>query len=414
MSTGMSTATSPGVVAPEGLFELLDARLRTTPPGPLLDRRSATVVFDPVTEPAASVELRPGRRPRARRVRAPRPTTLVRGRASVLHEVLAGERSGLEAFLAGELSVRGDLSLALGLHDLVHPAPDRPVHWPRMDMVSAGGVRTAVVRAGEPTAPAVVLLHGLGATSASMITLLSALAEDHHVLAPDLPGFGASAAPRSSYQVGWFVDWLVALLDAEGVGSAVLVGNSMGGRLAIEAGLLRPDRVAGLVLLCPSTAVDRARKWVPLARLARPEVAALPWLVSRTAVLAGLRRVFAHPELVPQAWYDVAADEFLRAMRSASGRVAFVSCLRQLYLEDGFGGGGFWTRLADLVPPALFIWGDRDRLVPAANSAYVTDALPGAQSVVLTDCGHVPQFEQPEMTVGLLRDFLGRVERRSE
>jgi pimeloyl-ACP methyl ester carboxylesterase len=86
--------------------------------------------------------------------------------------------------------------------------------------------------------------------------------------------------------------------------------------------------------------------------------------------------------------------------------VAFFSSLRQIYLDDAFGEGGFWRRLPELKPPALFVWGARDRLVPIGFARHVAEALPHATTVVLEDCGHVPQFELPERTHREVRAFL--------
>jgi pimeloyl-ACP methyl ester carboxylesterase len=80
--------------------------------------------------------------------------------------------------------------------------------------------------------------------------------------------------------------------------------------------------------------------------------------------------------------------------------------MRQIYLEEAFGARGFWERLPGLRPPALFVWGDRDRLVPHAFARHVVRALPNCESVVLRDCGHVPQFELPRETHRLVRSFL--------
>ena len=116
--------------------------------------------------------------------------------------------------------------------------------------------------------------------------------------------------------------------------------------------------------------------------------------------------MFSRPERLPQPWYDAAADEALRVLRQPAHRVAFAAAARQIYLEDAYGRNGFWQRLPGLLPPALFLWGDRDRLVPAHFARHVSNALPEAGHIVLADCGHVPQFEHPEETAATIRGFL--------
>jgi pimeloyl-ACP methyl ester carboxylesterase/putative sterol carrier protein len=333
------------------------------------------------------------------------PTTRIASDPKTLLDVVEGRESGVEAFLDGRLRVDGDLSLSLRL-DGVFAAAGRPDRFPRSAMVQAGRVRTFHLEAGPPDAPAVVLLHGLGATNASLLPTLWDLADQYRVLAPDLPGHGASGAPYGAYDARFFAKWLAAYLDEVGVGRAVLLGNSLGGRVALEVALLEPDRVSALVLLAPAVAFRKLRQFVPVVRLARPEAAVLPLPMTRGMARVTLRRMFSQPARLTAQSYDAAAGEFVRVYKRAAYRVAFFSSLKQIYLDDAFGEEGFWSRLPSLGVPALFVWGERDRLVPAGFARHVAAALPDARSVVLPDCGHVPQFELPEATHAEVRAFL--------
>jgi pimeloyl-ACP methyl ester carboxylesterase len=164
------------------------------------------------------------------------------------------------------------------------------------------------------------------------------------------------------------------------------------------------------VLLAPSPAFRRLRQYVPVVRLLSPQLARLPMPpLSHRLVVESIKGMMSVPDRLPRAWYDAAADEAVRVFRSPAHRVAFFSCARQIYLEEAHGRRGFWDRLPGLVPPALFVWGDRDRLVPASFARHVSDVLPGAASVVLEDCGHIPHFEHPEDTAALVRGFLQTV-----
>jgi pimeloyl-ACP methyl ester carboxylesterase len=333
--------------------------------------------------------------------------TRIFGRPEILEGVIKGAVSGVEAFLRGDLRVRGNVAMALQVEGLF-ATRRRPRRFPSAAMVHAGGVDTFYLQAGPPSATrAVVLLHGLGATNASMLPTLWDLARDHRVLAPDLPGFGESEKPVRAYTFDFFASWLREFLDRTGVRTAILVANSLGGRVALEAGLTMPDRIERMVLLCPSPAFMRGRQAVPLVKVLRPEMALVPMLLGHAQVAGIARSLFARPERLPDAWYDAFADEFLRVFRSPRGRVAFFSTARQIYLEPARGDLGFWDRLPRLRVPSLFVWGERDWLVPARFAQHVSRALPRARSVVLKDCGHVPQYEFPELTNGLIREFIG-------
>ncbi len=398
-----SAAPAPGV----DLDALLPSRVRRTLAGSVLGDRVATVVFD-VGHSQWTVDLDRGST-RVRRGAGPEPTLVVRGTPSVLADVIAGRTSGINAFLSGQITVRGDLGLSLQLDGLFEDGSPRPTSFPRAREVLAMGIRTAYLEAGPPDAPPVLLLHGLGATNASLLPCLADLSRDHRVLAPDLPGFGQSAAPSASYTPAWYAAWVESFQHEVGARRAVVLGNSLGGRIALEAGLTHPRSVRGLVLVTPSPAFRRLRQLVPAVRLMRPELAHLPVRLSHRLVVEAIRGMFSDPDRLSTTWYDAAADECVRVFRSSAHRVSFFSVARQIFLEDAHGRNGFWDRLAGLEPPALFLWGDRDRLVPASFARHVTDALPRAHSVVLEDSGHVPQFEHPEVTMALVRGFLAEL-----
>jgi pimeloyl-ACP methyl ester carboxylesterase len=198
-------------------------------------------------------------------------------------------------------------------------------------------------------------------------------------------------------------------MDAMAIERAHLIGNSMGGRVAIEVALREPERVATLGLLAPALAFRRRRRaLVPLVRLLRPELAAIPHGLGAARVREQFWALFARPESLDPAAADIAADEFLRTYRSRSARVAFFAAARNIYLDEAHGAKGFWSRLADLRPPALFVWGDCDTLIPSAFGPHVAEALPAARQVVLDACGHVPQVTLPEATNNLLREQIDR------
>ena len=331
--------------------------------------------------------------------------TAIYGEPDLLEAIIKGSASGVEAFLEGKLRVRGNIALSLQIEGLFATRA-RPRRFPRPEMVRAGGIDTFYLEAGS--GPPVILLHGLGATNASMLPPLWDLARDHRVLAPDLPGFGGSGKPIRSYDFPFFARWLADFMDAVDIDSAVLIGNSLGGRIALEAGLSIPKRVERMVLLCPSPAFLRGRQYVPLVKILRPELALVPMLLTHRAVVEAARSMFSQPDRLKSEWYDSFADEFLRVFASPRGRVAFFSAARQVYLEEPSGGQGFWDRLPGLKRPALFVWGEKDWLVPARFAHHIGQALPNCESVILKDCGHVPQYELPEQTNRLIRDFLVR------
>jgi pimeloyl-ACP methyl ester carboxylesterase len=400
------TSTAPAHGA--DLDVLLASQLRRGVRGTVLADRTATVVLDAGESGVWTIDLEGGST-RARRGGTNTRDLIIRGTAAALAEVVSGRCSGVRAFLDGSITVRGDLALSLQL-DGLFAADAVDDQTPRSHRITAMGVRTTYLEAGPPDAQPVIVLHGLGATNASMLPVFADLSRDHRVLAPDNPGFGASDAPFAPYTSAWFAAWLQAFQVATGSRGAVLIGNSLGGRIAIEQGLQHPKSVKALVLLTPSPAFRSLRHFVHVVRLLPPGLARAPVPpLSHAFVVEAIKAMMSVPDRLPRAWYDAAADEAVRVMRSPAHRTAFFACSRQIYLEEAFGRHGFWARLPGLMPPALFVWGDRDRLVPASFAYHVANALPDTASVVMEDCGHVPQFEHPEEMMTLVRGFLDGV-----
>jgi pimeloyl-ACP methyl ester carboxylesterase len=333
------------------------------------------------------------------------PTTTVRAALPVLHDVVSGARSGVQAFLDHDLTVRGNLALSLQM-DGLFPGDAADVTRTLTRSAHADGIDTFYLEAGPVDAPPVVLVHGLAATNASMLPLIPALSKEYRVLAPDLPGHGGTEATGSAHAARYLGDWLTAFLRETCDRPAVLIGNSLGGRTALEAALNSPYEVRGLVLLCPAVAFRKLRQLVPFVRILPDEIAALPVRIPRRVATRGLRNLFAEPTRLPDTWYDAAIDEFIRVVSIRANRLAMFSALRHVYLDEPFGETGFWDRLPALKPPALFVWGDQDVLVPAGFARFVAEALPAAGRVMLDSCGHVPQFEQPGRTAELIREFL--------
>ncbi|MGH2983357.1 MAG: alpha/beta fold hydrolase [Solirubrobacterales bacterium] len=337
------------------------------------------------------------------------PDVVIGTDAATWLELREGKLSGLDAFRTRRLWARGNLDLAVAFEGHFKLPNGRPPLL-RIHEVKAGKARISTLTAGDGI-ETVVLIHGLGSDKTSFFETVSALAPEHTVHAIDLPGFGSSSKPlRAPYDAPWFARAVIRFLDSQGIDRAHLVGNSLGGRVAIEVGLQAPDRVRSLSLLCPSMAWRKRRHFAPLVKLLRPELAAIPHTFGDSLVRQHFWSMFSRPERIHPSAADVAVEEFLRNYRSANARVAFHSAARHIYLEEPKGPEGFWTRLEELQPPAMFVWGDEDPLVPLAFSRYVREALPDARQVVLEQCGHVPQVEHPVDANALVHDFIAHAQ----
>jgi pimeloyl-ACP methyl ester carboxylesterase len=310
--------------------------------------------------------------------------------------------AGMSAYRSGRLHVRRNLHLGVGF--LAATSGERGPGRLRFDTIGTREGRISTMQAGEGVP--LVLLHGLGATKAEFLPTVAALAPNgYRTIALDLPGYGDSDKPfPAPYDAPFFARWVVAALDALGVGHAHVLGHSMGGRVALQVGMQAPERVDRLVLMTPSMAWLAERPWAGWLKLVRPELGLLQ--PAPRGVVEGVVR-----RLVPGSdshFVAPAIDEFLRAYLTPRGRVAFYASARQIYLEEP---EAFWSSLRALAPESLFIWGRQDAVVPIGFMRHVQRALPAANHVEL-DCGHVPQLECPGELHRAISQFLAAPVRR--
>jgi pimeloyl-ACP methyl ester carboxylesterase len=331
------------------------------------------------------------------------PDCVLSADAATWRRIASDVRGGMEAFRAGRLRIRGSLHHGVGFLAATSGSDERGRL--EFDSVRTRGFGSISMLSAGTGPETIVCLHGLGGTKASFLPTVAALADRYRVVALDLPGFGESDKPIGApYDAPWFARSVFAAMDALDIERAHVAGNSMGGRVAIEAGLTDHERTGGLLLLSPALAWLRARPWAPVLRAVRPELGLIQ-PAPRPVVEAMVRR------LVPAAnggWTAAGVDEFLRSYLTPRGRAAFYAAARNIYLDEPHGESGFWTRLKALQCESLFVWGRKDTLVPIAFMKHVEKALPNARHVEL-ECGHVPQVERPRETHAAIAKFLAEL-----
>jgi len=273
------------------------------------------------------------------------------------------------------------------------------------DVTVPGIGRITYAQAGS--GPPVLLLHGLGATHAIWRLNIPALAQDHTVYAPDLPGHGDSASPKLPYTLNFGVRFAAAFMDAAGLDKVALVGSSMGGLLALATAVRHPQRIQALALADPAGLGRELARPMRLASvpLIGPILAALE-MRFRPGLLPSL---FHHPDRIDP---DMAAE--INRMASAPGiRSTALNVLRH-----GVSLGGLKPSLVQLDGlrhlscPVFIVWGAEDRIIPVAHTQLARQAMPSAQVHVLPECSHLPFIEKPQAFNSLLTNFLGEVRLR--
>jgi pimeloyl-ACP methyl ester carboxylesterase len=250
----------------------------------------------------------------------------------------------------------------------------------------------------EGSGPAVVLLHGLGASTFAFRHNVPALTRRFRVVAVDLPGHGLSGRDAPDLSLSAQARYVTGLLDQLGIERAVVVGHSMGGGVAQRIAIAQPGRVAGLVLIASTTDrfFKRAAAASPLLRHLVP--------VFATAVL---HNRFVRPLWSRAAVFDPAhlAPEVI-AGYAAPGHVPGSVAAYQRLMGDRVRDAD--ADLAAIDRPALIVWGDADRIVPIEHGRALAAALPQAGLVVVPRAGHWVQEEQPAEVNRLIADFAAR------
>jgi pimeloyl-ACP methyl ester carboxylesterase len=282
----------------------------------------------------------------------------------------------------------------------------------RGGFVEIGGMLVHHVRGGLGSPP-VLFVHGLG--SAGYLEWrfnLPVIARSHRVCAPDLPGFGRSHRPADGYGIPLFAGVIEEYIRSQAL-EPVLVGASMGGRVALEVALRRPDVVRKLVLVNALGVVRPSpHAFYPLVvvpRLGEAVVGLMREALHRLSP-ATIRHYAGRYLGVAGDVERVLDESFLAALReihAAEGYPnAYASTVRALARRDAYQVNALLDRLAATGIPVLLIWGEGDRLLPLARAREALRRLPGARLEVIHDAGHAPQAERPEEFNRALEDFL--------
>lgn len=262
----------------------------------------------------------------------------------------------------------------------------------------------AVRIASRGSGPPVVLLHGLGGCLEEWTEAQRALASHYAVHAPDLPGFGWSD-PLDAPALPALAGQVLATLDELGVaGPFHLVGNSLGGAVAMQIAVEAPERVAALVLV--DSAGFGRQVTLGLRLLGVPLLGrVLLRNPSRQRARMQLRAQFHDPAFATEERVELKA-----AMARREGAAeAFRDVARALGTWRGVRRG--WRRrlvraFAALRIPTLVVWGAHDRILPATQIIAATRSLPHARTHLFPETGHMPQIERTEEFTALVHEFL--------
>lgn len=253
--------------------------------------------------------------------------------------------------------------------------------------IDAAGVKTRALVSGPPDAPALILLHGQTGHAEAYARNLGPHGQHFRTYALDMIGHGYTDKPQRSYLIEDYVEHLRAVLDAEGLASAAISGESLGGWVAVRFATQYPDRVDRLVLnTCGGYNWDEN-----VFRRLRDTTLPAVLTANRETVRRRLEFLMADPARVTDELVEVRLAIYdqpeFKAIIERILDVTVPEIRRPIRITD--------DELRAIQPPTLVLWTEHDPTAPPAVGKQMADALPNATFVVMADCGHWPQWENP-------------------
>jgi pimeloyl-ACP methyl ester carboxylesterase len=263
--------------------------------------------------------------------------------------------------------------------------------------IDAGGILTSYLEAGagEP----VIMLHGSGPGVSAMANWqhnIGALSQRFRVLAPDIVGFGATKRPDDIvYSLRTWTDHVWAFLDAHDIEKAAIVGNSLGGRIALQMATDQPDRITKMVLMGAPGVGMTLTEGLAALRAYQP---------SHDAMRDLLRNYFAvDPTMI--------TDDLVAIRYEASVADGAYEEYRAMFFDPRHAGselGITEEQVRAIDTPALLVHGREDKVVPMQVSVTMLGLLPNADLHVFSKCGHWTQIERADEFSALVADYLAR------
>jgi pimeloyl-ACP methyl ester carboxylesterase len=257
--------------------------------------------------------------------------------------------------------------------------------------------------------PVLLLVHGMAGSSATWRAVMPLLAQRYTVVAPDLPGHGESDKPRQDYSLGAHANALRDLLVALGIDQATVVGQSLGGGVAMQLAYQHPRCCERLILVSSGGLGDEV-SWL-LRALSIPGVEyVMPVLFPSFVRDAGnalghrLSSFGLRAPRLEEQWRGYVS------LTDPETRQAFVRTLRAVIDMGGQSVSARDRLYLSSLMPTLIVWGERDRMIPVAHAHEAHQAMPGSQLVIFEESGHFPHTEEPERFAEAVLSFVDQTE----
>lgn len=262
-----------------------------------------------------------------------------------------------------------------------------------MDKVKVGDTEIAYRIDGEGD-HVVVLVHSLALNADAWHPIYERLGERFRLLSLDLRGHGDSPATPAPYTIEQMADDVVGLMDALGIDTASFVGVSVGGRIGQSLLVRYPQRFKKAVLAASVIDMDPAAHPVWTDRYDVLRAKGMSGIMTST-----IERWYG-PTIVN---YPISQLDAIAAMMSRCSVEGYIGVGEALFASD------CRAELGRIATPVLVVAGDSDVGAPPTVGAELASLIPGAELVILADCGHQPALQQPDTFADVLRGFIGKV-----
>lgn len=234
-----------------------------------------------------------------------------------------------------------------------------------------------------------LLVHGLGGAIESWANNIDALAKEMRVIALDLPGFGYSDKPKTSYTIKFYADFIAGFVNKLNVAPLAVAGSSLGGHIACELAITHPEAVSKLVLVSPPGALPKSFTGTPaLKKYVK---------VLKAKSAAEVKRALFAVDNKPVS--DEYANMVFEKLAMPGAKEAFMSALKGSARAPRLG-----KRLSKIRAPTLVLWGKDDLMIPPK---YVEPfaGMKNSRIVLLEDCGHRAHVDKPQVFNRMVADF---------
>lgn len=258
--------------------------------------------------------------------------------------------------------------------------------------------------------PVILLIHGMAGSSRTWLDVMKVLARDYTVIAPDLLGHGESAKPMGDYSLGAYASGLRDLLVGSlGIEGATLVGQSLGGGVAMQLAYQHPELCERMVLVA-SGGLGREVSWVLRALTLPGAEYVIPPLFPRFARRAGEKVMRFFRDRGVRAPHIAEMWNAYASLTETPNRHAFIRTVRAVIDPGGQTVSARDRLYLAAHIPTMIVWGDRDDIIPVTHAHATHALLPQSRLEIFEGAGHFLHVEHPLRFAELLRDFVERTQ----